>query len=153
MNEEIIHNLISNIDTLIQNNDIDQETNECDEGNEGNECDEGNECNECNECDKDLDNKCCICLEEMNDLHDTILLSCNHILHKKCLFSYVATNYKNEEVFNTCPLCRKYISTNVQSNINIVHVKNMTTSNKLLLILSVFTNLSFLSVHIFNLFR
>lgn len=139
MNEEIVQNLISNIDTLIQHNDVNQERNNVEQ--------------ETNECTTYLENNCCICLEEMNDLHETILLSCNHILHKKCLFSYIATNYKNEEVFNTCPLCRKYISTNVQSNINIVHVKNMTTSNKLLLILSVFTNVSFLSIHIFNLFR
>ena len=144
MNEEIVQDIISNIDTLVQHNyDIDQETNDLHEEPEPNNCDENT----------DLENKCCICLEEMNDLHDTILLSCNHILHKKCLFSYIATNYKNEEVFNTCPLCRKYISANVQTNINIVHVKNMNTSNKLLLILSMFTNISFLSIYIFNLFR
>ena len=144
MNEEIVQDIISNIDTLVQHNyDIDQETNDLHEESEPNNCNENT----------DLENKCCICLEEMNDLHDTILLSCNHILHKKCLFSYIATNYKNEEVFNTCPLCRKYISANVQTNINIVHVKNMNTSNKLLLILSMFTNISFLSIYIFNLFR
>ena len=145
MNEEIVQDIISNIDTLVQDtNDIEHETNDLND--EINDCDDYDE-------NADLKNKCCICLEEMDNFHDTILLSCNHILHKKCLFSYIATNYKNEEVFNTCPLCRKYISANVQSNINIVHVRNMTTSNKLLFVLSIFTNISFLSVYIFNLFR
>ena len=45
---------------------------------------------------QDVDSQtCCICLEKMNDLNDTILLSCNHVLHKQCLFSYISTNYKN----------------------------------------------------------
>lgn len=141
MNDEIIQNLISNIvendDIIEYDENVIESTNEYDNSSVH----------------SISENKCCICLEEMNDLHDTILLSCNHILHKKCLFSYIATNYKNEEVFNTCPLCRKYISTNVQTNINIVNVKNMTNSNKLLLICSIFTNISFLSIQIFNLFR
>lgn len=141
MNDEIIQNLISNIvendDIIEYDENVIESTNEYDNSSVH----------------SISENKCCICLEEMNDLHDTILLSCNHILHKKCLFSYIATNYKNEEVFNTCPLCRKYISTNVQTNINIVNLKKMTNSNKLLLICSLFTNISFLSFQIFNLFR
>jgi len=141
MNDEIIQNLISNIvendDIIEYDENVIESTNEYDNSSVH----------------SISENKCCICLEEMNDLHDTILLSCNHILHKKCLFSYIATNYKNEEVFNTCPLCRKYISTNVQSNINIVNVKNMTNSNRFLLICSILTNVSFLSIQIFNLFR
>ena len=90
---------------------------------------------------------CSICLNSIRKTRSTTELPCGHLYHKKCINDWESRGN------DTCPLCRKYISTNVQSNINIVHVKNMTTTNKLLLILSVFTNLSFLSVHIFNLFR
>jgi len=148
MNDEIIQNIISNIVENDDNNYIESTNDiiEYDDTESTNEYDNSS-------VHSISENKCCICLDEMNDLHDTILLSCNHILHKKCLFSYIATNYRNEEVFNTCPLCRKYISTNIQSNINIVNVKTMTNSNRILLMCSIVTNVFFLSIQIFNLFR
>jgi hypothetical protein len=57
---------------------------------------------------------CCICLEVIGEYNNMITLSCNHILHKDCLNEYILNNFKQKESFNTCPLCRKFISTNIK---------------------------------------
>ena len=57
---------------------------------------------------------CCICLEVIGEYNNMITLSCNHILHKDCLNEYILNNFKQKESFNTCPLCRKFISTNIE---------------------------------------
>ena len=43
--------------------------------------------------------KCIICLLEINEGIDSILLPCEHIYHEKCIIQWFKTH-------NTCPLCR-----------------------------------------------
>jgi hypothetical protein len=62
-------------------------------------------------------NDCCsICLEKFHNDIPKIMLSCNHTFHNDCLYSLMLNNYQKKITFNTCPLCRKYISTNIQKN-------------------------------------
>jgi hypothetical protein len=70
---------------------------------------------------------CCICFDEINNenISQCIRLNCNHILHKECLYTYITENFKNDNEFNTCPLCRKHISTNLQHSLNIYNIKNI----------------------------
>lgn len=62
------------------------------------------------------EDSCCICLESFENDSEKIMLSCNHVLHSDCLYNYMLNNYNTKTTFNTCPLCRKYISTNIQKN-------------------------------------
>ena len=43
--------------------------------------------------------ECSICLMEVNDGEDTILLPCGHMFHEKCVTQWL-------KIHNTCPLCR-----------------------------------------------
>ena len=43
--------------------------------------------------------ECSICLMEVNEGQDTILLPCGHMFHDKCVTKWL-------EIHNTCPLCR-----------------------------------------------
>jgi hypothetical protein len=43
--------------------------------------------------------KCTICLMELSEGTDVILLPCEHIFHEKCIIKWL-------KVHNTCPLCR-----------------------------------------------
>ena len=43
--------------------------------------------------------ECSICLMEVNDGQDTILLPCGHMFHDKCVTQWL-------KIHNTCPLCR-----------------------------------------------
>ena len=59
---------------------------------------------------------CCICLDSFMLNKNQIQLSCDHTLHKDCLYQYIENNFKKRITFNTCPICRRYISTNIQIN-------------------------------------
>jgi hypothetical protein len=59
---------------------------------------------------------CCICLDSFNRNSNNIKLMCDHTLHDICLFKYIKSNFKKNITFNTCPICRRYISTNFQIN-------------------------------------
>lgn len=75
------------------------------------------------------DDSCSICLEPFKDDSEKIMLSCNHVLHNDCLYSYMLNNYKNKITFNTCPLCRKYISTNIQKNYVFNNIKKFSLNS------------------------
>lgn len=62
------------------------------------------------------DDTCCICLETFQEDSQKLMLSCDHVFHSDCLYSLMLNNYNKKITFNTCPLCRKYISTNIQKN-------------------------------------
>ena len=51
--------------------------------------------------------KCTVCLEEMKDEEEIILLDCNHFFHKKC----IETWFKN--CSNKCPICRVEVAKGV----------------------------------------
>lgn len=65
-------------------------------------------------------NYCSVCLE-MND-NESIRLQCGHLIHSKCLHNYILHNFKNDIEFNTCPICRTYLSTNLQNILNIYKI-------------------------------
>ena len=49
--------------------------------------------------------KCSICLMEINEGMESILLPCAHIFHEKCITQWL-------KIHNTCPLCRYELSNN-----------------------------------------
>jgi hypothetical protein len=51
----------------------------------------------------DMDIKCMICIEEMNENEEYFNIECKHIFHKGCLETYLR-NYNH-----ICPICRKEI--------------------------------------------
>jgi len=51
----------------------------------------------------DMDIKCMICIEEMNENEEYFNIECKHIFHKECLETYLR-NYNH-----ICPICRKEI--------------------------------------------
>ena len=53
------------------------------------------------------EHKCIVCLDEMKDEEEVILLDCNHFFHKKC----IETWFKN--CSNKCPICRVEIAKGV----------------------------------------
>lgn len=79
-------------------------------------------------CSTGNESMCCICLC-INSETDSIMLSCNHILHKDCLYEYMLNNYRNKETFNTCPICRKLISTNIQQTYIYNNVNQISASS------------------------
>lgn len=52
-----------------------------------------------------LENVCPICLEDLNDMKETIKLTCSHIICNMCVINMI----KHKE-FKSCPLCRNPIS-------------------------------------------
>lgn len=44
---------------------------------------------------------CFICIDKITDIKDTIVLKCNHIMHKNCYFKIL-----NKKENNVCPICR-----------------------------------------------
>ena len=48
--------------------------------------------------------ECSICLMEVNEGQDTILLPCGHMFHEGCVTKWL-------EIHNTCPLCRFELAT------------------------------------------
>ena len=48
--------------------------------------------------------ECSICLMEVNEGQDTILLPCGHMFHETCVTKWL-------EIHNTCPLCRFELAT------------------------------------------
>jgi len=53
------------------------------------------------------EHKCTVCLDEMKDEEEIILLDCNHFFHKKC----IETWFKN--CSNKCPICRVEVAKGV----------------------------------------
>ena len=51
----------------------------------------------------DMDIKCMICIEEMNENEEYFNIECKHIFHKGCLETYLR-NYNH-----ICPICRKEV--------------------------------------------
>ena len=49
--------------------------------------------------------ECSICLTEISNEQDTILLPCGHMFHDKCIVQWL-------KIHNTCPLCRYEIQSN-----------------------------------------
>jgi hypothetical protein len=52
---------------------------------------------------KDMDIKCMICIDEMNENEEYFNIECKHIFHKGCLETYLR-NYNH-----ICPICRKEV--------------------------------------------
>jgi hypothetical protein len=59
---------------------------------------------------KDMNEKCTICIFEMNEDEEYLDIECKHIFHKDCLDTYLK-NYNH-----ICPVCRKEIG---QSNVHL----------------------------------
>ena len=69
------------------------------------------------------DDKCTICLENLNDTVNT-KLNCNHIFCINCIKKLINNHDSNKEI--KCPLCRidiKYFTENNMVN-NILYLKN-----------------------------
>ena len=60
----------------------------------------------------DMNEKCLICMEEMNEDELYIDIKCKHIYHKECLTEYL-TKYNH-----ICPTCRTNIGNTVINNLN-----------------------------------
>ena len=61
-----------------------------------------------------MSQSCSICLEDLNKTND-IILSCNHLFHKKCISQWYDSIYLHK--IKTCPLCRHEININDKKNI------------------------------------
>ena len=53
---------------------------------------------------------CTICLEEFELKSNVIILQCDHIYHRKCIFDWI--NLKNDTKTVKCPNCNRYIYLN-----------------------------------------
>ena len=56
---------------------------------------------------KDMNEKCMVCIEEMNEDEEYFDIKCKHIFHKDCLETYLK-NYNH-----ICPVCRNEIGDSV----------------------------------------
>ena len=80
--------------------------------------------------------KCIICQKDidMND-NDNIKLTCDHIFHHSCMSEYINHNIENNVKFNKCPLCKRFVSVNVQeiNNVRVISFTNLSTSLSLII--------------------
>ena len=66
-----------------------------------------------NDLDNLKDEKCPICIENMNENQIIINTSCNHLFHKKCFSKYCKPIYEKCDNNNIlCPICRKIACNN-----------------------------------------